>query len=478
MVFSDIPFLIYFLPVFMVVYFIVPAKLKTTWILFGSLAFYAFSGPKYIALLLISSVIDFCNGRFMEKFDSKPGIRRIFLVISLVLNLGMLAIFKYGMLFLESAKSLVLLAGATPVGILADIPSIVLPVGISFFTFQTMSYSIDVYNRKVKAEHNFIDYMAFVCLFPQLIAGPIVRYKDVMAELNDKDSLKFNFSRYSDGITRFLRGLFKKVLIANQVGSLWDLALMTDVSSRSVLLSIIGVFAFSLQIYFDFSGYSDMAIGLGMIMGFKFPENFDHPYVSKSATEFWRRWHMTLSSWFRDYVYIPLGGNKKGLLRQCFNILIVWALTGFWHGASWNFLLWGLYYADLLILEKVVLFKKFGKAWGSHIYFIVITFFGWLIFAIDDFKVLVSYFGTLFGRGAGIFVISDFYTLRNYALVLILGIICALPVRTRWNKLYNFNRDTKLAARWIRPAFYLICFVVCIACLVNDSYNPFLYFRF
>ncbi len=468
MVFSSIPFLVYFLPLFLILYFIVPNKLKNIILLIFSLIFYAWGEPVYILLLLISSIVDYTNGRCLEHFEGKRNKQRIFLIISIVVNMGLLGVFKYASLFITTINSIFHTQ-------LHD-PKLALPLGISFFTFQTMSYSIDVYKKEVKAQKNFIDYMTFVCMFPQLVAGPIVRYRDIDSELKER---KVTLSGFEDGIVRFLMGLFKKVLIANQIGSLWDSVLAAE--SRSVAYAWLGLLAFALQIYFDFSGYSDMAIGMGKMMGFNYPENFNYPYICCSITDFWRRWHMTLSTWFRDYVYIPLGGNRRGKARQIVNILIVWALTGFWHGASWNYLLWGLYFGIILIIEKLTNLKLPGALpkWLQHVYSVFIILVGWMIFAIEDIKELAAYAADAFGFGAeGVIGSTFLYQLRNYGLIIIAGIVLSLPV---YKKITCFAQEHKKAGNVIYLLGTIAAMLLCVACismLIADTYNPFLYFRF
>ena len=466
MVFSGIPFLFYFLPLFLLIYFVSPGKLKNFVILLFSLIFYAWGEPIYISLLVLSSVVDYVNGRMLEKFDGQRGKQRIFLVISVVVNLGLMGIFKYATLFITSINSVF--------GTHIKDPKLALPLGISFFTFQTMSYSIDVYRKNVKAEHNFLDYMCYVSMFPQLVAGPIVRYEDVHRELNHRT---MSLDKLSDGTTRFLMGLFKKVLLANQIGSLWDKVLASG--DRSFAFAWLGLLAFSFQIYFDFSGYSDMAIGMGKIMGFNYPENFNYPYICKSVTDFWRRWHMTLSTWFRDYVYIPLGGNRKGMKRQLLNLMIVWGLTGFWHGASWNYLLWGLYYGIILIIEKLTKLPEKLPAWLDHIMSLIIVMLGWMIFAVEDIKKLGTYATQVLGFGAKGFAGSEFfYQLRNYGVIILCCGLFSMPV---YKKLKAYGEKNEKAGNVLTVCGVLagcVLTVVCIAMLVADSYNPFLYFRF
>ena len=337
MVFSSIPFIFFFLPIFFISYFLTPNKFKNYILLLFSLIFYAWGEPIYIFLMIFSTLVDFLNGRLLKKNNNKR-TRKRYLIIAILINLSLLATFKYANLLVNTINSLFKL-NLNPL-------NLSLPIGISFYTFQTMSYSIDVYRKKIEPETNYFRYLTYVSMFPQLIAGPIVRYETINKELHER---KISFSNVALGFFRFLTGLFKKVLLANSIGYVNSMIMEQSIGSFSTLTLWFGLIAFALQIYFDFSGYSDMAIGLGKMLGFSFSENFNYPYISKSITEFWRRWHISLSTWFRDYVYIPLGGNRKGLKRQIINLLIVWTLTGLWHGASWNFLLWGLYYGIILI---------------------------------------------------------------------------------------------------------------------------------
>lgn len=480
MVFSEILFLFYFLPVFLLCYFISPVKCKNFTLLVFSLIFYAWGEPVYILLLFLSSIVDYVNGRALEHFEGNRRVQKIFLVLSVIVNLGMMGIFKYSGLFIDSINAVF--------GTEIKNPELALPLGISFFTFQTMSYSIDVYRKEIKAEHNFLDYMTYVSMFPQLVAGPIVRYEDISRQLTNRKS---TIKGITEGTERFLTGLFKKVLIANQIGSLWDIVLAA--SERSFAFAWLGLVAFSIQIYFDFSGYSDMAIGLGKIMGFDYPENFNYPYICTSITDFWRRWHMTLSGWFRDYVYIPLGGNRKGKGRQLINLMIVWALTGFWHGASWNFLLWGVYFGVILILEKLwsgylkerekngraINTKKLLPTILSHIYSIIVVMLGWMIFAVEDMGELGKYASQVFGIGANGFIGGEFvYQLKNYMVIILAGVILSTPVFPGLKKLVEENKVLGGILSVAGTLAACLALVICVAMLVSDSYNPFLYFRF
>lgn len=468
MVFSSVPFIFYFLPLFLIIYFIVPKRAKNMVLLIFSLVFYGWGEPVYIILLLISSVVDYINGLMMEKFDNKPKARKLFLVISIIVNIGLLSVFKYADLFIST------LNGFTGVGI--SLTKLPLPIGISFFTFQTMSYSIDVYKRKVEADHNFINYMTYVSMFPQLVAGPIVRYEDVRNELKDR---KVTFDGFCDGMIRFGIGLFKKVLIANQVGALWELS-VGHIDKLSVLGSWLAILGFALQIYFDFSGYSDMAIGLGKAMGFNYPENFNYPYTATSITDFWRRWHMTLSGWFKLYVYIPLGGNRVGVPRGIINLLIVWALTGFWHGAGWNFILWGIYFAILLVIEKYIIGKRMDKIPKviRHLIACILILISWVMFQVEEFSNILIYYKTMFlGNGNG-FIDKEFlFNISNYGIILVFALVLCTPI---YPKVVIKVNASKYKNVWYIFAGigFIALFIVSVSFIVKNTYNPFLYFRF
>ena len=463
MIFSSIPFLFFFFPLFILLYFTLPFKYKNYILLLFSLIFYAWGEPIYILLMIFSSIVDFINGKNIEKHKDDNKKKKIYLIISIIINISLLGFFKYADFFIKVINNILNL----------DIPllNLGLPIGISFFTFQTMSYSIDVYRGDVKAEKDFLTFMTYVCMFPQLIAGPIVRYETVSSELHKRD---INFKKFADGFTRFLRGLFKKVLIANNIGLLFTLITSSEVNDISIMTGVLAIVSYAFQIYFDFSGYSDMAIGMGNMCGFTFLENFNYPYISKSITEFWRRWHISLSSWFKDYVYIPLGGSRVNILKNIRNILIVWILTGFWHGASWNFIFWGLYYGILLLLEKFVLKKYIDKLpdFVKHIYTIVLVFIGWMIFAFDDSKYL---FGFIKALTSNKFVDSAFlYYFKNYFLILVIATLFSLPVYPKVKEKMNNSIFTSL----LSISIYVILFIITLSYLVSDTYNPFLYFRF
>ena len=466
MVFSSILFLFRFLPIVLLLYYISPKNTRNLVLFVVSLVFYGWDRPAYILLMLFSTVLDYSMGRIIEysRNKGKPKGAKFALICSVVVNLGLLAFFKYSNFVIGNINSIF---GASITEL-----DVMLPIGISFYTFQTLSYTIDVYRGRVETQHNIITFGAYVSMFPQLIAGPIVRYKTVAKQLNSRTVSTDDFAY---GVKRFMTGLAKKVLIANTVGEMFsEIAATTEGLTTST--AWLGVIAFTLQIYFDFSGYSDMAIGLGRMFGFKFDENFIYPYESKSITEFWRRWHISLSSFFKEYLYIPLGGNRKGTKRQILNLFIVWALTGLWHGASWNFVLWGLYYFVILIIEKFVLKKWLDKAPSavSHLYTIVLFVIGWAIFAYPDFANGSYYVSVL--CGAGKFADGNtVYYLTNYISVLIIGGIFATSAP---KKLYKKLVKSKSADTVFQVIFTVIVMVLSVAFLVSDSYNPFLYFRF
>lgn len=474
MVFSSILFLCIFMPIVIGCYVICPKSLRNGWLLVASLFFYAWGEPVYLGIMLFSTVFDYINGRLIEHFEAKnQGYRKVVLVVSIVGNLGILCFFKYTNFFVS------IITGNNK-----DVLDLALPIGISFYTFQTMSYTIDVYRKQVKAQHNFIDFAMYVSMFPQLIAGPIVRYCSIEKEMNNRE---LDPQRMGKGLYRFILGLGKKVLLANQIGALW-----TEISgyaTYSVADAWLGALAFTFQIYFDFSGYSDMAIGLGEIFGFTFPENFDHPYESKSITEFWRRWHMTLGTWFREYVYIPLGGNRQGMKRQVFNLLVVWGLTGLWHGAAFNFVLWGLYFFLLLWIEKVWLLKKltFLRDWAARVYAMFFVVIGWAIFANDSMPMLGRYLKAMFGFGEGLASRHSAYLVLNYLpMFLVLAIGATTLPKKICDKIYDFTKSKigflakreSIIKRVCKGFLSVLVVVLSFAFLVSGSYNPFLYFRF
>lgn len=476
MVFSSVIFLFRFLPIFMILYFatyIWPAarRMRNVILFLGSLFFYAWGEPVYILLLLFSTLSDYIHGRLIDRFRGRP-IATVLLVSSIIINLGVLGFFKYADFLIGAVNQIA--------GLEIPLLSLPLPIGISFYTFQTMSYTIDVYWGKARVQKNLLDFGVFVTMFPQLIAGPIVRYVDVQDDLRDHHG---TIEDVSYGCRRFVVGLAKKVLLANNLGLLWEEALILVPDQLNILIAWVGILAYAFQIYFDFSGYSDMAIGLGAMMGFRFPENFRYPYISGSITEFWRRWHMSLGQWFRDYVYIPLGGNRKGAVRQIVNILIVWLLTGIWHGAGWNFLLWGLWFALFLILEKIFLgdiLRAIPKVIG-FIYMALVVLAGWVIFAIEDVSGIGAYLMTMFGiNDAGWFDSNALYLVKEYGILLLVAAVASTPLCGKI--VGSFQRKENGPAIAVRRLFEKVIpallLLASIAYIVDASYNPFLYFRF
>ncbi len=468
MVFSSLLFLFRYLPIVLILYFIVPKRFKNFVLFAASLIFYAWDTPLYVFIMLFSTFFDYTIGRCIEKCynnNNKKGAK-IFVLASVVVNLGILGFFKYYDFAIETINSI--FSCSLPV------LEIGLPIGISFYTFQTLSYSIDVYRGKVSAQHNIISFGAYVAMFPQLIAGPIVQYKTIENQINNRSLSVDNFSI---GIERFIAGLGKKVLLANTIGELFS-EISSLESGLTTATAWLGIIAFTFQIYFDFSGYSDMAVGLGRMLGFNFLENFDYPYESKSITEFWRRWHISLGTFFREYVYIPLGGNRKGRCRQLLNLFIVWMLTGLWHGASWNFVLWGLYYAVILILEKLFLLKlldKIPKVF-RHIYSLILIVIGWAIFSYSDMSDGMYYIKTMFGLSGEPFADSQtVYLLGSFAVILAACIIGSTSIPKRiCTKIFENKKIKPIAFN----VFQIVIFVLCVMLLVSQSYNPFLYFRF
>ena len=466
MVFSSSVFLIVFLPITLLAYFIVPArfvKARNSVLLAASLVFYGWGEPKYILIMIFSIVFNYVCGLAAGKNRSKA-----VLILCVVGNLALLGYFKYTDFVLETVNRLAE-AGLA-------LPGIALPIGISFYTFQTMSYVIDVYRGKVEAQRDIITFGTYVTLFPQLIAGPIVRYSDVAVMLVGR---KTNLEQIAEGVRRFIIGFGKKVLLANQIYVVWmELSAMENLSVSAAWL---GAVAFTFQIYFDFSGYSDMAIGLGKIFGFDYLENFNYPYISRSITEFWRRWHMSLSSWFKEYVYIPLGGNRKGLSRQLINISIVWILTGLWHGASWNFVMWGVYYGIILIIEKLGLLKVLEKcpAVVGHIYSLILIVIGWVIFAVDDMGKVAAYLGMMLGSSQ-IFIDDAFiYFFESRIWLLIACVIDSTPLpKIVCSIIAEKLEDREVLLGTIETVLFMGIFALSMAFLVSGSYNPFLYFRF
>lgn len=473
MIFSSLLFLFRFLPAVLVLYYLAPRPLRNLVLLLCSLVFYAWGEPVYIILMIVSILVSYTGGILVDRFKTQGKRRaaRAALLGSSVVSLSLLGFFKYADFVIGTVNSL------TGAGI--DLLKIALPIGISFYTFQTMSYTIDVYRGEAKVQKNLISFGAYVTMFPQLIAGPIVQYKTIDRQLRTR---KETAGQFAYGIHRFMIGLGKKVLLANNAGVLWDTISSMEHTQIPVVMSWMGLAAYTFQLYFDFSAYSDMAIGLGHMFGFRFLENFNYPYISKSITEFWRRWHISLSTWFRDYVYIPLGGNRVGVWKHIRNILVVWMLTGIWHGASWNFVLWGIYYGILLLIEKFVLGKYLKKLPGvfQHIYCMFFVMLGWNLFVFDDMSAGISFARALFGTyGTGFCSRETLYLLYNNAVLLVLLILGStqLPARAgNWICAKLRGKETLLTI--VKNVFYVGIFLLSVAWLVDASYNPFLYFRF
>ena len=467
MVFSTPIFLFYFLALTLLVYYVVPRKGRNVVLLISSLFFYYWGEREYVAIMFLSTAIDYTHGMLVERCKKKGNNKgaRMAVASSIIFNLALLLFFKYWDFLAGSLQAM----GLTFMPVL----NIHLPIGISFYTFQTMSYTIDVYRGDTRAQRNIINFSTFVTLFPQLIAGPIIKYKDLGDQINERTT---STEKFASGVQIFMVGMAKKVLVANNVGMLWEAYKAMSAGELTVLGAWLGVIAFTFQIYFDFSGYSDMAIGLGRMLGFEFLPNFNYPYISKSITEFWRRWHISLSTWFREYLYIPLGGNRCSKPRWMFNLLVVWAATGIWHGASWNYLIWGLYFFVLLMLEKFFLLKVLNKAPAlvGHIYTLFFVVVSWAIFAIEDFAQLGSYLKVMFGLGGVPLMDAKLgYYVTSYLPILLVAAVASTPLGA---KLYHKLKTP--AAEVVCTVLVLAGLVVCTAYLVDGTYNPFLYFRF
>ena len=462
MVFSSITFLFYFLPVLLLVYFLAPNVCKNYILLAASLLFYAWGEPVYIVLMLLSILVNFLFGLLFEEGLENHASQKMLsfhLFLAVGFNVLILFYFKYAGWLISILNHVT--GGNIPA------PNLSLPIGISFYTFQALSYVVDVYLRKTKAQKSLVDFALYITMFPQLIAGPIVRYTDIEKSLHER---KTSLSLFGFGAQLFVRGLVKKVLLANTFGSVFSG--ITSGSELGALSAWLGAICYSLQLYFDFSGYSDMAIGLGRMFGFSFPMNFNHPYIARSVTDFWRRWHISLSSWFREYVYIPLGGNRCGVGKQLRNLFVVWALTGLWHGANTNFLLWGLYYFFWLSIEKFVLKDFLARHHViGHVYTILIFTVGWVIFAFTDMHALGQYLASMIGLH-GVMDSAFLYYLQENALILIAGILCCTGLPQ------NILQKVTVSAKWLSLFLYTLFFLLCVSSLVYDSYNPFLYFRF
>ena len=471
MVFSSSTFLMVFLPVTLVLYYGVGVRLtgnvtvKNAILLAASLVFYAWGEPVYILLMLLSIFFNFILGKDLDAALETGNTRtaKALFICALVFNLGVLGFFKYADFLVENINALLSLQ--------LTLPELPLPIGISFYTFQTLSYLIDLYRRAIKVQDRLLDFALYIALFPQLIAGPIVKYKEIDAQLRER---RETLPKWSRGVARFVVGLSKKLLLANTLGSVYSSVQALEPGSFGALTAWVGILCYTLQIYFDFSGYSDMAIGLGNMFGFQFNENFRYPYFATSITDFWRRWHISLSTWFRDYVYIPLGGNRCATPRVIFNLMVVWLLTGLWHGAAWNFVLWGVYYGILLILEKFVFGDVLERipSPARHLFTMLLVMFGWVFFSAPSLPDALLYFRAMFGGGAGIFDSNGIYLLTTNLVLLLTGILCSLP----WYR--------KLLVRY-EPLFgklqliaYPVLFALCIVYMISETYNPFLYFRF
>nr|MBP7908032.1 MBOAT family protein [Proteocatella sp.] len=462
-----------FLPLSLLLYWMSPAKMKNFTLLAVSLFFYAWGEPVYVLLMIASILTNFVFGIFIESelIKEKRAVRRALFISAVVFNILILGFFKYYGFLAENINAL----------FNADIAysELPLPIGISFYTFQVLSYVIDVYLGKVRLQRNPVSFALYVTMFPQLIAGPIVRYSDIESQLEQRN---VSASKFGEGAQRFIQGLGKKVLIANSMGALWDITQAMDMTGISVFSAWLGIIAYTFQIYFDFSGYSDMAIGLGKMFGFEFMENFDHPYISRSVTEFWRRWHISLGTWFREYVYIPLGGNRCSRIRQIRNIMAVWMLTGLWHGASWNFVVWGIYYGCLLLIEKMFLKKLIDNAPAiiSHVYCMLAVIIGWVLFASRDIESAAAYLGVMSGASGNVLVDNAFiYYLKSNAVMLVISLLFSTGI---FREIFEPEEiSDKIRTRVSHSAAVILhAFILFMstAYLVTETYNPFLYFRF
>ena len=461
MVFSSLIFLFLFLPIVLIINFLLPSKLRNGFLLIANLFFYAWGEPIYVLLMLASIFVNYISALLIDNTDENAvSMRKFILVVNVILNIGALGFFKYTSLVMDTLRLIPAFGFIPKVNIL-------LPIGISFYTFQAMSYVIDVYRKDCGATKNFIDFASYISLFPQLIAGPIVRYVDVKDQMTHR---VVTMDMFSSGVKLFVVGLAKKVLLANQFGKVWDM-IFADALNFGTAGAWVGALSYTLQIYFDFAGYSDMARGLGKMLGFDFCINFNYPYISRNITEFWRRWHISLSTWFKDYIYIPLGGNRTTKARHAFNVLVVWALTGLGHGAGWNFVAWGLYYGLLLLAEKMLygkLLEKLPRIFG-HLYTMLIVIVGWIFFASPTFADAFNYIKCMF-----VFSSGDAVGLIPWFGTFAIGIVCATPLCLNvWTK-----AKEKCNIAWLEVVFAVLGFLLCLARLVTDSYNPFLYFRF
>lgn len=470
MLFSSITFLFIFLPLTLLLYYLVPFRMKNYVMLAASLIFYAWGEPVYIILMILSIILNYlCGQDIYEKRDNARAMK-MSLMFGVIMNLLILGFFKYYGLLMDTINAIL------PI----DIPYrvLALPIGISFYTFQAMSYLIDVYRKEVKPQENVLYFALYISMFPQLIAGPIVRYIDIEEQLKERS---INSTKFGEGAMYFIRGLAKKVVLANTFGSVYEQVAAMQMGSFSTLTAWVGAIAYAFQIYFDFGGYSDMAIGLGKMFGFEFLPNFNYPYIAKSITDFWRRWHISLSTWFREYVYIPLGGNRCTPSRHILNLLIVWMLTGLWHGAQWNFMFWGLYYGVILILEKYLWGSKIEKLPSAvqHIYAFVLVLFGWVFFFSPTLGYAGQYLKVMFGIGAkGIFDKQGFFMIFTNWLLIVIAILASAPRGYKLLKKITGCWQSEEVRTIVTCAVYIAMFLLCIAFLVTETYNPFLYFRF
>jgi alginate O-acetyltransferase complex protein AlgI len=474
MVFSNLFFLFVFLPIVLVLYFVLKREWRNYWLLLVSLFFYAWGEPKYVVLMMLSIMLNYVFGLLVEKYTGQRKLKLFLLWMAIVGNLGILGFYKYANFFVNQFNIIFRTD--------FEIEAIPLPIGISFYTFQALSYVVDVYRKDAKVQRNFFDLALYVSLFPQLVAGPIVRYNTVAEEIKTRIITRDGFA---DGVKRFILGLAKKVILANPLGQIADGIFNGNPGDMSVTTVWVGIIAYTLQIYFDFSGYSDMAIGLGKMFGFNFLENFNYPYISRSISEFWRRWHISLSSWFRDYVYIPLGGNRVSKVKFYRNLLIVWTITGFWHGASLTFLSWGLYYGVIISLERLGLGKVLEKTWRpiQHLYVILIVMIGWVFFRADSFSYSFSYIKVMFGLSTNQwFDGSDYIRLHDNWIILLLAVILSLPVfpfiKKKMETIRMESGFIALSSELALTGYYFLLLLVVTILLVNSTYNPFIYFRF
>ncbi|QPA30482.1 MBOAT family O-acyltransferase [Thermaerobacillus caldiproteolyticus] len=471
MVFSNLVFIFVFLPLVLFFYYIVKDTFKNIILLIASLVFYAWGEPQYVFLMLFSILLNYFFGLGIHRYRNSLKIKKTILILSIVVNIAILGYFKYSGFLIDNLNEIF--------GTKWSIGELPLPIGISFFTFQSMSYVIDVYRNDAKVQKNIFSLALYVTLFPQLVAGPIVRYNDIEEQIQSRS---INLEKFNEGIKRFIIGLSKKVLLANGFASIADTIFGTPTGELSVLTAWMGITAYTLQIYFDFSGYSDMAIGLGKMFGFDFLENFNYPYISKSVSEFWRRWHISLGSWFRDYLYIPLGGNRKGTIITLRNLLIVWTVTGLWHGASWTFMAWGFYYGILISLERFGFLRFVSKLWAplQHLYVVLIVMVGWVFFRADNFTYSVDYLKTMFGFSGSDLYDNTFilFAHDNWFLFLI-GIVFSTPILSKLTKIEIKNTNSAVVFRSLfESATYMIMLILVMIYLVNSTYNPFIYFRF